>query len=67
MNSVDDRNCKFYYNYNSNKNKTGTPMQVYMVRPYNSQTTYILRKSNDSQQTIKMDDLDYLAAKEDMW
>ena len=67
MNSVDDRNCKFYYNYNSSRNKTGTPMQVYMVRPYNSQTTYILRKSNSSQQTIKMDDLDYLAAKEDMW
>ena len=67
MNSVDDRNCHFDHNYNSSKKKTGTPMQVYMVRPYNSNTTYILRKSNNSQQTIKMEDLDFLAAKENMW
>ena len=60
-------NRRFDHEYVSNRNRTAKTMQAYMVRPYNADTAYIIRKTNDTQPTVLMQELEYLAAEENMW
>ncbi len=60
-------NRHFDHEYVSYRNKTNKKMQAYMVRPYNADVSYIIRKVNADQPTVLMEELEYLAAEENLW